>query len=84
MVGWVTPNTDLLLIEYEYASRMKTCQNCIYKANVYATRPSDVIIGKLINETATDWVTCGHLNLMIKVWWLNVQSSQYKQMRVLP
>ena len=39
-------------------------------------RPSDATWGKPHDGTATDWVTCGHLTLML--WWLNVQSSQRK------
>ena len=40
------------------------------------------MIGKLINGTAIDWVSSGHLTLFLgeerEVWWLNVQSGQRK------
>ena len=41
-------------------------------------RPSDATWGKPHDGTATDWVTRGHLTLML--WWLNVQSSQCKEL----
>jgi len=43
----------------------------------YATRPSDAMVGKPTNGTATDWVTRGPLNLHTEAWGLNVQSSQH-------
>jgi len=45
----------------------------------YATRPSDAMVGKPTNGTATDWVTRGPLNLLHtdEAWGLNVQSSQH-------
>ena len=57
-----------------------------YPAKVHVIRPSDVLIGKLMMKTATDWVTRGHSKVYICsfllkyiLWWLNVQSGQCKQ-----
>jgi hypothetical protein len=43
---------------------MKTV-NIAYESlrKAYATRPSDAMVGKPTNGTATDWVTRGPLNL---------------------
>jgi len=67
-----------------HASGMKTVKiahEALRKA--CATRPSDAMVGKPTNGTATDWVTRGPLNLRAhpssEAWGLNVQSSQRKQ-----
>ena len=41
---------------------MKTVKVVNSPAKGYAIRPSDATIGKLIDGTATDWVTRGYLN----------------------
>ena len=41
---------------------MKTVKVVYSPAKGYAIRPSDATIGKLIDGTATDWVTRGYLN----------------------
>jgi hypothetical protein len=40
-------------------------QYCIIPGRGLATRPSDASTGKLVEGTATDWVTRGHLTLVI-------------------
>ena len=63
-----------------HASGMKTVK-IVHEARrkAYATRPSDAMVGKPTNGTATDWVTRGPLNLLHtdEAWGLNVQSSQH-------
>ena len=63
VVRWVTPGT--------YADRLRThkwdgtVNIVISLARGLATRPSDASNGKLFEGTATDWVTRGHLPLVI-------------------
>ena len=44
---------------------MKTVKVICYPAKVHVIRPSDVHTGKLVMETATDWVTRGHLRYVL-------------------
>jgi len=72
-------NPNLGAVAALHASGMKTVK-IVHKAlrKACPTRPSDAMVGKPTNGTATDWVTRGPLNLTHEAWGLNVQSSQHK------